>query len=143
VDLREPEPAVLLGHLHAHGADALESVDDVVRDLRGALDLERVDLGLEDLPQLGEELLALLGRGGVELGLRVDEVQTEVAEEELLAEARQLPLRLAGRLGDLACFLLADVRGHPLRVRPRAVKARHPPGLGRKTRRVSRVRGRV
>ena len=39
----------------------------------------------------------------------MDQVEPEVAHEELLAEARQLPVRLARVLGDLACFLLADL----------------------------------
>ena len=101
VDLREPEAAVLLGDLHAHRADALEALDDLVGDLGVALDLQRVDLVLEELAQRGEETLALLGRLGVEPRLRVDQVEPEVAEEQLLAEARQLPLLLARGLGDL------------------------------------------
>ena len=111
VDLREPEAVVLLGHLHAHRADALEALDDLVRDLGVALDLQRVDLVREELAQRGEETLALLGRLGVEPRLRVDQVEPVVAEEELLAEARQLPILLAGGLGDLPCLLLGDVRG--------------------------------
>ena len=42
----------------------------------------------------------------------MDQVQAEVAEEELLAEARELPLLLAGRLGDLPGLLLADLGRH-------------------------------
>ena len=91
---------------------SLRPVDHGVGDLRLALDLQRVDLLDEELAQPREEGLALLDRGGVELGLRVDEVEPEVAEEELLAEARLLPALLARALGDLPCFLLADVAGH-------------------------------
>src|SRR3712207_7872533 len=40
VDLRQAEPAVLLGHLHAERADALEPVDDRLGDARVALDDE-------------------------------------------------------------------------------------------------------
>ncbi len=110
VDLREPEAVVLLGHLHAHRADPLEALDDLVRDLRVTLDLQRVDLGLEEVPQRGEETLALLHGLGVEPRLRMDQVEPEVAEEQLLAEARQRPVLLSGGLGDLPCFAFAHVR---------------------------------
>ena len=36
----------------------------------------------------------------------------EVAEEKLLAEARQLPLGLARRLDDLSCLSLSDGDSH-------------------------------
>ena len=38
--------------------------------------------------------------------LRMDQVKAEGGEEQLLAETRQRPLRLARRLGDLASLLL-------------------------------------
>ena len=79
----------------------LEALDHLVGDLRVALDLERVDLGLQELAQPRQETLALLDRLRVEPRLRMDQVQTEVAEEQLLAEARELPLLLARGLGDL------------------------------------------
>ena len=44
VDLREPEAAVLLGHLHAQRADLLEPVDHFVGDLAVALDRLRIDV---------------------------------------------------------------------------------------------------
>src|SRR4051812_34544400 len=112
VDLRQAEAAVLLGDLHAERAELLEAVDDLFGDLRVALDLQRVDVLDEERAQALEEGLALLDRGGVELGLRVDEVELEVAEEQLLAEARELPVALARVLGDLPGFLLADVGGY-------------------------------
>ena len=111
-----PRPPYSSGTFMPIAPSALSAVDDVVGDLRVALDLERVDLALEELAQLGEELLALLDRGRVELGLRMDEVEPQVAEEQLLAEARELPLGFACRLGDLACFLLRDVGGHSVQV---------------------------
>ena len=110
VDLREPEAAVLLGDLHPHRADPLEPLDDLVGDLRLALDQQRVDLVLEELAERREEALALLGRLGVEPRLRVDQVQPVVAEEELLAEAREFPFLLARGFGDLPCLAFADVR---------------------------------
>ena len=48
------------------------------------------------------QLLALLDRSRIELGLRIDEVQPEMAQEQLLGEAGLLPTSLASRLGDLA-----------------------------------------
>src|SRR3954452_1950170 len=68
------------------GAQVLEALDDVFGNLRLAVDLLPVDaLGEEDAEAL-EQRLALLDRGRIELGLRMDEVEAEVAEEELLAE---------------------------------------------------------
>ena len=55
MDLREAEPAVLLGHLHAERAELLEAVDDRVGDAGVALDLERVDLLDEERAQAGQE----------------------------------------------------------------------------------------
>ena len=70
----------------------------------------RVDLRLAEVAQLGEELLAalrvLVGRQRV----RVDQVEPEAAEEQLLGEAGLAPVLFAGRLGDLAGFTLGD--GH-------------------------------
>ena len=47
---------------------------------------------------------------GVDPWLRMDQIEPEVAEEQLLAEARKLPLGLAGGLGDLPRLLLAHMR---------------------------------
>jgi hypothetical protein len=41
----------------------------------------------------------------IEPRLRMDQVEAEVAQEQLLAEARQLPLGLARGLGDFAGLL--------------------------------------
>ena len=114
IDLRQAQPAVLLGHLHAQRAHLLEAVQHLVGDLGLALDLHRVDLLLQEGAQGGQEALALLDLLGVELGLGVDQVQAEVAHEQALAEARQLPVLLARVLGDLARFLLTHLRGHGL-----------------------------
>jgi hypothetical protein len=111
VDLRQAEAAVLLRRLHAQRAEVLQALHDVLGDPGLALDLERVDLLLEERAQARQEGLALLGRGRIEPRLRVDQVEAEVAEEELLAEARQLPVGLTGLLGDLPSLLLTDVRG--------------------------------
>ena len=76
--------------------------------LRVALDLQRVDVLDEERPQALEEPLALLDGLGVEPRLGMDQVEPQAAEEEVLAEARQLPLALAGLLGDLAGFAFGD-----------------------------------
>jgi hypothetical protein len=109
IDLREPEPAVLLGHLHAQRAERLEPVEDAVGDLGVALDLQRVDLRLQERAQPREERLALLDRGRVEPRLRRDQVEPEAAEEQLLAEAGKLPLSLACRFCNFACLPLRDL----------------------------------
>ena len=36
----------------------------------------------------------------------MDQIESEVAQEQLLAKARQLPIRFPRRLGDLASFFL-------------------------------------
>ena len=59
-----------------------------------------------------EERLALLDRGRVELRLRVDQVEAEVAEEEFLAERRLGPLGLAAGLGDLLGLFVRRIRRH-------------------------------
>ena len=74
--------------------------------LRVALDLERIDLSLEKLAQLRQEPLALLDGRRIEPRLRVDQIEAEVPEKQFLAEAGQLPLRLARRFGDLASLPL-------------------------------------
>ena len=112
VHLRQTESAVLLGYLHAERAQPFETFNDLVGDLRVALDLERVDVLLQERPQAVEEALALLDRGRIERRLGVDQVKAEVAEEQLLAEARQLPLGLARRLDDLSCLALGDGDSH-------------------------------
>ena len=110
VDLREAEAAVLLGDLHPERAEVLEALDDVVGDLRVVLDLLRVDpLGQERAEAL-EELLALGDALGVDLRLRMDEVELEVAEVHAAAEAGLLPLGVARLLGDLLGLFVGRIR---------------------------------
>src|SRR3954447_11478905 len=112
VDLREPQAAVGLGHLHPERAQLLQAGDDVIGDAGVALDAQRVDVLDEEGAQTLEERLALLDGRRILLGLRVDEVELEVPEEQPLAEARELPVALARLLGYLPCFSLADFGGH-------------------------------
>jgi hypothetical protein len=112
VDLTQPQSPVLLGDLHAEGAQVLEALDDVLGDLGFALDPLPIDaLGEEDAETL-EERLTLLDRGRIELGLRVDQLEAEVAEEEFLAERRLGPLGLTAVLGDLLRLLVRGIRRH-------------------------------
>src|SRR4051812_19469555 len=101
VDLTQAEPAVLLGDLHPEGAQVLETLEDVPGNLRVALDLPAVHPLGEEVAETVEECLALLDRARIELRLRVDQVEPEIAEKELLAERRLGPLGLTAGLGDL------------------------------------------
>ena len=143
VDLREPEAAVLLGHLHARARRCcLRPSIDLVGDLRVALDLAAGRPRRRGTSRSVARKRSPFSVGlGVEPRLRVDQVEPEVAEEQLLAEARQLPLLLARGLGDLPCLLLADLGRHVVQ----------PPGfnwsqvhlgtrLGRTLRRVASMR---
>ena len=73
-------------------AELLEPVDARASGILASRSISSGSTSLvEELAQAREERLALLDRGGVELGLRVDQVEPEVAEEQLLAEARASP----------------------------------------------------
>lgn len=52
--------------------------------------------------QLRQKALALLDRVRVKARLGMDQIQAEVSQEELLGEARQLPLGFTRGFGDLA-----------------------------------------
>jgi hypothetical protein len=108
VQVRQAEAAVLLVDLHAERAEVGQPAQHLVGNVRVALDGQAVDPGHE-LAQLGEEHLGPGRLGGVGLGAGVDQVETEPAEEQFLAEARLAPLGLPSRLGDLARLLLGDV----------------------------------
>jgi hypothetical protein len=81
-------------------------------NLRVALDAQRVDALGEERAQALEEPLALVDGLGRQSRLRVDEVEAEVAQEQLLAEARKLPFLLARGFRDLPCLLLAHLGRH-------------------------------
>jgi hypothetical protein len=97
---------------HPERAELLQAIEDLGGDPRVALDLQRVDLSLEELAQPAQERLALAREGLVQSGLRMDEVDPQRAQEQLPAEARQLPLRLARLLGDATRLALAYLCGH-------------------------------
>src|SRR5450755_981426 len=106
IDLRQAQPTVLLRHLDPQRTDLLEPVDHVVGDLRVTLDLERIHLGLEEPAQSPEETLALFDHLRVQPRLRMDQIEPEVTQEQLLAETRQLPLRLTRGFDDVTGLLL-------------------------------------
>src|SRR5207247_8399929 len=108
--LREAKPTVLPRDLDAEGAHLPEAVDDVRRHLAGAVDLVAVHLVLEERLQGLEEgpgprlLLRIRPRVGM------DEVETELAVEQVTNEALRPPFRFAGGLGDLAGLAGTDLR---------------------------------
>ena len=112
VDLREPEAAVLFGHLHAQGANRLQPGDDLVGDPAVALDLLRIDLVLQERAESRQEPFALLDGVRRQIRLRGDQLGLEVAEVEPFAEARQLPLLLAGALRDRSSLCVAGISCH-------------------------------
>jgi len=108
--LREAQAAVLLRDLHPEGAELGEPLDDRRGNLPVPVDRVGIDL-LDEKPLEARHVVAelgALGRGGRE---RMDEVEPEVAEEDLLQKRGRLPLALAGLFGDAACFVGADGLG--------------------------------
>ncbi len=108
LDVAEALPAVFLGDLHAEGAQPPQAVQHGFGVLAGAVDLGRVDLVLQERLHLPEELLELgplfLGQGE-----GVDEIEPEVAQEELADEAGGFPLLLPRGLGHLPGLEFADL----------------------------------
>ena len=110
--MAEAEPAVGRRDLHSEGADRGQSLDGLVRELPFPFDERGVDIGLAELAHSLAELLAALGRFIVGHRMRMDQVELEIAEEELLTEAGQRPASLPCLLGHLAGLGLADLRLH-------------------------------
>ena len=81
-------------------------LDDSARESRPSRSISSESTLLEERAELlrGTASRARL-RPGRLLGMRMDQVEPEAAEEELADEARLLPLGLARRLGDVAGFL--------------------------------------
>ena len=108
LDVAEPQAAVLLRDLHAEGAELAQAVHHLLGILARGVDLHRIHLVAQELLDgvvEGGELRPLLRRQRI----RVDQVETEIAEEHLPQEARLLPLGLAGSLRHLPRFELADL----------------------------------
>ena len=110
VHLGEAEAAVLGVDLHAEGAELLEPVDDLVGDPRLALDPGAVDLRLAEVAQPGRGTPRRAGRPRRRgQRVRVDQVEPEAAEEQLLGEAGLAPVLFPGGLGDLPGLALGDL----------------------------------
>src|SRR4029079_6273130 len=92
IDLRQAQPAVLLRDLHAERTDPLEALDDRFRNSRVAFALKRIHVLGEEVAELRQERLAALYISGLERRLRVDQVELEMPEEEVLAERGKAPL---------------------------------------------------
>ena len=109
--LREAEAAVLLRDLHAEGAELRQPLR---RPAAGSCPRGRSRPGRP--PPRGSARAcrmkcAELGALRRRRRKRMDEVEAEVAEEDLLQEGRRLPLGLAGLLGDPAGLVGADGLG--------------------------------
>jgi hypothetical protein len=106
VHLGQAKAAIALLDLDSQRAQLGQAPHNLVGNLGVALDLQRVDRLAQEPLELGQEGLALalllLGRAGV----GVDQVEPEPPQEQLLAEARPLPVLLARCLGLLAGALL-------------------------------------
>src|SRR5947199_5769682 len=97
----EAEPAVFFGNLHAEGAELPQAVDHVLGVLAGVIDRRRIDL----LPQERLQLVVEAGEFGPVCTAQrkgMDDVELEVAEEEIAEEPAPFPLLLARLLRELA-----------------------------------------
>jgi len=106
LELGEAEPAVLRRDLHPERTHPRQAFHDLLRVLPRRVDRH----GVHALPQERPERLVEpheLGPAVPSGRERVDQVETEVAEEHLLDDARRLPFLLAGGLGDLQGLALA------------------------------------
>src|SRR6185503_17048308 len=90
----------------------LQAPDHLVRNLRVPLDDSGIDPRLAEVAQPGQERLTKPGRLRCAAGMRVDQVQPQAAEEQLLTETGSAPLRLTRLLGDLPGVLLTDFSGN-------------------------------
>ena len=96
----EPEAAVLLRDLHAPGAELVEALEELVVVLALPVDLVGVDVLGEEALELRQELVRLgLVRRRL-LGEGMDQIEIELAEEEITDERGLFPFRLARGLGD-------------------------------------------
>ncbi len=106
--LRQAEAAVLAGDLDAERADVLQSLDHRRGDLTLAVDLVGIDARHQPV-QLVEERLGPLGFDRVLERVGMNQVHSQLPEEQIPHEARGGPLLFASRLGDGARFVGADL----------------------------------
>ncbi len=118
-ELRQPEAAVFPRDLDPEGAQLPQPGNNLLGDLALAVDAVRVDA----LPQESLESLEKRARPlhllGILLGVGMDEIHPQLAEEQVAHEARRGPLLLARGFGNLARLVGADAalrsgngRGH-------------------------------
>ena len=91
VQVGQPEAPVLRRDFHAKRPEAGKPLDHLIRDPGIPFNEGAVHLGLAELPHPRAELLAAAHRRLVGPGMRVDQVQPEVTQVQLLAEAGLLP----------------------------------------------------
>src|SRR6266566_7107043 len=122
--LRQAEPAVLAWNLDAEGTELLQSVDDLFRNLAFAIDAVGIDLLAQKALEAVEEGFGAGDFGGILLGIGMDEIHPQVAQEELADETRRRPFLFARGFGDVARFFGTDFsprcfyRGHGPNVIP-------------------------
>ena len=109
VQVTQAHPAVSRRDFHAERAHRSQSADHLIGYPGIALDQRAVHRGLAEFPQPGAELLA--AAAGLLTGARVrmDQVQLEVTQEQLLTKARLIPSGLPGFLRYLTCLALAGL----------------------------------
>ena len=87
---------------------AAMSLDHFIGYAGIALDQRAVHRGLAEFPQPSAELLAAAAGFLTRARMRMDQVQPEVTQEQLLTKARLIPPGLPGFLRYLTCLALAD-----------------------------------
>src|SRR3989441_11972887 len=99
---------MLARDLDSERAEVAQALDHGVGDRALAVDAVRVDLLAEQPLEFLEEWLRPSHLFGILLGVRVDQVEAELPEEQVAHEARRDPLLLARGLGDFARLGGAD-----------------------------------
>jgi hypothetical protein len=100
----ESEPAVLFRDLHPPRADVRETLEELVVVLAFAIDLFAIDVLREEALELREKRVALGLVGRVLLGERMNEIEVQLAKEEIADKRRLFPLGFAGGFGNLHRF---------------------------------------
>jgi len=105
----DPSPAVFARNLDAEGAELPQPVDDLFRNLAFAIDAVGIDPLAQKALEAIEEWFGAGDFGGILLGIGMDEIHPQLAEEEVAHETRRRPLLLARGLGHFARFIRADL----------------------------------